>query len=327
MAKKKIFHKRTVIFLLLALVIWRAWPLIPIFTGLNIRVSNEENLIDELLPPSTQPTKISGGLSHPHFEKNTLIKEILIGQRMISHGHAFHPRKVQILPEHLKITSILSERSSYGKWGGEKGCGGFHGDFLINWKDKHKTSQAILCNGCSEVILYSEGKAVRCNLTKNPKLMISSLYSRIKGTPSHSARESFQRLLLSIEFLDNPDAVTEDPNVVVENLRIKEHLKLIKRIKSHTPNSTDQQPEIAKLFNLQILACFKTLSQKDWRAESLINLLVDPEINWTPSELLALQKVIVNHGRRAVCRLETVAAEHDSAQHCLDQIKAKKLYP
>ena len=204
MAKKKIFHKRTVIFLLLALVIWRAWPLIPIFTGLNIRVSNEENLIDELLPPSTQPTKISGGLSHPHFEKNTLIKEILIGQRMISHGHAFHPRKVQILPEHLK---------------------------------------------------------------------------------------------------------------------------LIKRIKSHTPNSTDQQPEIAKLFNLQILACFKTLSQKDWRAESLINLLVDPEINWTPSELLALQKVIVNHGRRAVCRLETVAAEHDSAQHCLDQIKAKKLYP
>lgn len=79
----------------------------------------------------------------------------------VRHGHAFKRDDPALPPSAaLKLATLLAASSSYSEWLGEKGCGGFHGDWYLRWADGH---EAIICEGCKEILLYHDGRFIRCD--------------------------------------------------------------------------------------------------------------------------------------------------------------------
>lgn len=119
-------RKRLIILAILGVIAWRAWPVIFIFTSLNLKTSSDFSKLAQLVPPGSRPTAAFDGLSHPFYEGGDLLGELLFKPRKMVHGHAFGTvqREDPIIES---IAEILSEPNSFDQWGGEKACGGFSG--------------------------------------------------------------------------------------------------------------------------------------------------------------------------------------------------------
>ena len=120
--------------------------------------------LEEHLPPETPSVEIYEGLSHPFFEKDQLIDEILFGSRKIIHGHGFESGKIESNEVTQAIEEELWSENAFSPWAGEKMCGGFHADYCLRWKDQGVRYDVMICLGCSEALLFRNGTALRCDL-------------------------------------------------------------------------------------------------------------------------------------------------------------------
>ena len=156
---------RIAVVAILAFVIVRLWPLVPITTGWNLRGAIvHQPPGPEFLPPPVAPVEVRSGRAHPGFDLPQLFAELLFLPTAIRRGHAFkrdHPALAA--PAALQAAELLSEPATYWEWMGEAACGGFHGDWYLRWADGH---EAIVCEGCHEILLYRDGRYVRCMFTK-----------------------------------------------------------------------------------------------------------------------------------------------------------------
>jgi hypothetical protein len=163
--KRVFWRKRVVIpvLILSSLVVWRAWPLVLIFTGLNMDSSNNFRMLVEHLPPERPATEIYAGLSHPRCDDDFL-KEILLGPRKIIHGHGFKPKRIAPNEVTEAVINHLWSGKAFEPWRGEKMCGGFHADYCLRWESNDGQFDVMICLGCSEALLFRDGEALRCDL-------------------------------------------------------------------------------------------------------------------------------------------------------------------
>lgn len=145
---------------LLLLLAWRAWPMIGIFTGWNlIGAITAKDPAAEFLPPAAVPAEIRSGRAHPGFESWQLAAELVFLPVAMRHGHAFQ-RDDPALSEAVagEMAKVLADASTYSGWLGEKGCGGFHGDWYLRWSEGADKHEVIVCEGCHEALLYHGGR-------------------------------------------------------------------------------------------------------------------------------------------------------------------------
>ncbi|MGJ8697683.1 MAG: hypothetical protein ACSHYF_15300 [Verrucomicrobiaceae bacterium] len=132
------------------------------------------------------------------------------------------------------------------------------------------------------------------------------------------------RLLLSVELLNEQHAIKEDPQLLVKELDVQDATEFAKLIKSHSLETVDDTPATKELFKKHLHATLTHLSNIDRRAVSLINLMIDPDINWSDSEFLHLQNIIVRYGYRAIRTLKSAPADHPAVQQCLLRIREQQ---
>lgn len=71
--------------------------------------------------------------------------------------------------ERLRILNkSLTRADVFAPFGGPKLCGGFHPDYLLEWKSQGKHYQALFCFGCHEIRWFeAEEYEVRCDMTES----------------------------------------------------------------------------------------------------------------------------------------------------------------
>lgn len=169
--RRKICIALVIAFFVLA---WRAWPMIGIFTRSNLEVSDDFRLLERVAPPRTKTVMSYGGFSHPGFDPVRLSFEILLKPRRIFHGHAFSHSSVENSSV-SKIAAVLSDRSSFQEWAGNKACGGFHADRYFRWTEDTQTWEVLLCMGCHEALLFHGGQSLRCDISRGAARAIEAI--------------------------------------------------------------------------------------------------------------------------------------------------------
>lgn len=123
--------------------------------------------------PSGTALSLYEGLPHQRFEKELLEKErakklivefqfdysVMPGYTPGPTAYPFYKTPLQLKPDDAhQIRDLLANRSTYNEHTGGKACGGFHPDYAIEWSEGGKTLRALLCFGCSEIILLGGGE-------------------------------------------------------------------------------------------------------------------------------------------------------------------------
>lgn len=154
--------------LILSLVVWRAWPLPVIASEWNLRGAVIATAPSGFfLPPARKPDEIRSGMAHPGFDFPEFAAQVVFCPRSMRHGHAFWCN-APALPDAKaeQLAAVLADPETYEPWLGEKGCGGFHADWYLRWGDRGGLQEVILCEGCHEVLVYYAGGFIRCDLSK-----------------------------------------------------------------------------------------------------------------------------------------------------------------
>ena len=171
--------RRRKIYMIIGIVLfvfaWRAWPLVGIFTQSNLEASADFSLLQSVAPPPYLGTEVTyGGLSHPGFDPERLCFDVLLNPRRILHGHAFSHAATEN-SKVRNIASVLSDHSSFQRWLGEKGCGGFHADRYFRWADGSQVWEVLLCMGCHEALLFHGGQTLRYDISREAAKAIETL--------------------------------------------------------------------------------------------------------------------------------------------------------
>jgi len=97
------------------------------------------------------------GLPHHMFERDLLTTESKRKDTEMIGSFGFYTPPIAVTnPEVLK--RILSSPDTIQMFAGEKRCGGFHPDYVVQWSSEDGSRFfAQICFGCHEII-YSDGK-------------------------------------------------------------------------------------------------------------------------------------------------------------------------
>ena len=91
-------------------------------------------------------------------------------QSVLLHDHRFYPTPLDVAAEDVnQLRSILSDEASYMSWQGERKCGGFHPDYLAEWRAGNAKYEVLICFGCSEVQIYGPGRTLLCDVRAEVK--------------------------------------------------------------------------------------------------------------------------------------------------------------
>lgn len=129
------------------------------------------------------------GLPHPD-EAEVFERERSTGRTTRLHGHLFYrdPHDARA-PDASKLKNVLGSEQSFLAWRGEKKCGGFHPDFLVEWRANSATYRILICFGCGEVKVYGPTQDLHCDMTLETRQQLKELfreYRKNRPTPKDS---------------------------------------------------------------------------------------------------------------------------------------------
>jgi hypothetical protein len=105
------------------------------------------------------------GLPHPLYQTRLLDAERAGKATMTRHDELFYPVPLDVTPSDREaLRGLLGEAGSFRPWRGEKKCGGFHPDYLAEWRAGDARYEFLICFGCKEVKVYP-GDGSRFDLT------------------------------------------------------------------------------------------------------------------------------------------------------------------
>src|SRR5262245_48532998 len=112
------------------------------------------------------------GLPHPMFDEETFKREQAAGASREMHGYAFYRDPLPLTADEGKeITRALADPALYKSFGGEKKCGGFHPDYLVEWRRGAALYHALFCFTCEEAKLFGpsiESRSTSTTQTPGP---------------------------------------------------------------------------------------------------------------------------------------------------------------
>jgi hypothetical protein len=119
------------------------------------------------------------GLPHQLFEAEQLEKEKKGKQSVEIHGYPFYREPIAVSAEDQKqLQAILGSADSFEKWAGERKCGGFHPDYLAEWKAGPSVSRVLICFGCGEVKAYGPDHALRSDIKSDVKTKLRDVLAK-----------------------------------------------------------------------------------------------------------------------------------------------------
>jgi hypothetical protein len=102
-----------------------------------------------------EPATLYEGLPHPMFEEEAFKREQAAGAAREMHGYAFYRDPLPFTADEAKeITRVLADPALYKSFTGEKKCGGFHPDYLVEWRLGGEVYHALFCFTCEEAKLF-----------------------------------------------------------------------------------------------------------------------------------------------------------------------------
>lgn len=105
------------------------------------------------------------GLPHQLFEEQQLEEEKQKKDTVAMHGFSFYRAPLEVSADDKeKLQGLLGDEGSFHRWPGEKKCGGFHPDYLAEWRVGEATYRFLICFGCPEVKVYGPDKSLRCDI-------------------------------------------------------------------------------------------------------------------------------------------------------------------
>jgi hypothetical protein len=106
------------------------------------------------------------GLPHQLFEKELLDEERKTKETVIWHDFPFYRAPLDVsADDREKLRVLLGDAGSFRPWRGEKKCGGFHPDYLAEWRAGNTNQRFLICFGCREVKVYGPEEDSRLDLT------------------------------------------------------------------------------------------------------------------------------------------------------------------
>jgi len=171
---------KVVILAILALLAIRAWPVIASLGGWNLAAAEDSALPDaSFLPPGSVPSEIRSGRPRLGHGAGAVAGTLFL-PRVVRHGHVFKRDDPALSSEIAgRLAVVLADPATYEAWSGHKMCGGFHADWYLRWESG---PELILCEGCQEVVLYREGRALRCDLSQTGYQRITAILGNGEGS-------------------------------------------------------------------------------------------------------------------------------------------------
>lgn len=125
------------------------------------------------------------GLPHQTMEPELLAKEKQNKPFFTRHEFPFYQTPLEVTPEDVeKLKALLGNEKSFEPWRGEKKCGGFHPDFLAEWRVGEKTYDVLICFGCQEVKLISPGQNDRHDIENGANKQLQEILRKyLKNRP------------------------------------------------------------------------------------------------------------------------------------------------
>ncbi|MBX3737478.1 MAG: hypothetical protein KF715_12345 [Candidatus Didemnitutus sp.] len=122
------------------------------------------------------------GLPHPLWEKRTFTEERRTKTNFELAGEFFYAEPLAVPATDLQgLEQIFRTTKVCVPFRGEKFCGGFHADYLIEWqKGEARLASVLLCFGCHELKLVAPDLAVRTDLSEAGFAALRSILTRYR---------------------------------------------------------------------------------------------------------------------------------------------------
>ena len=105
------------------------------------------------------------GLPHPAWEKALLEGELERPDIVRVADCPFYKDPMELRRETVReLEQLVTDPRCFATWGGEKRCGGFHPDYALVWNESHTVSNVLLCFGCDEALLVTQGRRRRVDV-------------------------------------------------------------------------------------------------------------------------------------------------------------------
>lgn len=149
--------------------------------GLN----DDFKLLPELLPRSgAELTELAAGLPHPYAEPKDFIRDLWLEPNRSINGYRFYKRQADPTePVRAAMLGLLSQQESFSPYIGPKLCGGYHADFAVKLESTGRSVWMLVCLGCKEVLIYSEGKELICEVRREVAEKLADAWRDHLGIP------------------------------------------------------------------------------------------------------------------------------------------------
>src|SRR5688500_13875115 len=106
------------------------------------------------------------GLPHQAWERSELESERRLKKCVNIHGYFFYDDARHAANEEFaSLRQALLRSGGIIGWGGNKLCGGYHPDYLIQWTGADGTYDALVCFGCHEIKLFGPKERLYADLS------------------------------------------------------------------------------------------------------------------------------------------------------------------
>jgi hypothetical protein len=121
------------------------------------------------------------GLPHQFFEAHLVEEEKQRKETVTLHGYPFYSEPLDVTADDaVKLKGLLADERLFLKWRGEKKCGGFHPDYLAEWRVGEAAYRFLVCFGCCEVKVYSPDRSLRCDIQDEAYKQLQELLKRYR---------------------------------------------------------------------------------------------------------------------------------------------------
>ena len=125
------------------------------------------------------------GLPHQFFDPKQVEEEKQRKQTVTLHGFPFYATPLEVSEDDAaKLRGLLADERSFMQWRGEKKCGGFHPDYLAEFRVGKSVYRFLICFGCNEIMVFGPDRSLRCDFQGAGQQLAELLMKYRKNRPA-----------------------------------------------------------------------------------------------------------------------------------------------
>jgi hypothetical protein len=130
---------------------------------------------------SANQFQVYEGLPHPNNEEMLFLRERATSRTIRLDGFLFYGTPVDVpAADAAVLKDLLGTERSFLAWRGEKKCGGFHPDYLAEWRAGADSYRVQICFGCGEVKVHGPASSLRCDMQNESRQRLEGLLKKYR---------------------------------------------------------------------------------------------------------------------------------------------------